>query len=118
MCRHEALSEVGVSLLDGLDDAGVVDDRSLGPVVLADGDLAYAAHMRKQAFRRLADERAAGHADDQLVEGEVGLRIFRNELLGIAVGEGMHVLAQETDSPRSPARRRGAPPCLRGLPIP
>ncbi len=94
---HQAFGQVRVALLDGRDDLGVIHDGALRAVVLADGQLAHAAHVRKQALSGFCYQLAARHADDLLVKGKVCLRIFGDEFLRVAIGEGLDILAQLAD---------------------
>src|SRR3712207_2952480 len=53
----QALGELGVPRLERLDDVHVVDDRALGPIVLADGATADRAHVDQQVLGHVQDQR-------------------------------------------------------------
>src|SRR3954471_19394748 len=67
----EPLGELAVASLERLDDVHVIDDRALGPVVLADGPAPDRAHMHEQVLDQLKDHRRLAELDDALVEMQV-----------------------------------------------
>src|SRR5919198_4153255 len=72
----EPLGELAVAGLERLDDVHVVDDRALGPVVLADGPAADRPHMHQQVLDELEDHRRLAELDDSLVEAQVRDRVL------------------------------------------
>src|SRR3954451_1933782 len=83
----QALGELAVAGLERLDDVHVVDDRALGPVVLADGPAPDRPHMHEQVLDQLQDHRRLAELDDALVEAQVGHRVL------VAVPSDLAVLA-------------------------
>src|SRR3954453_67530 len=67
----QALGELAVAALERLDDVHVVDDRALGPIVLADGPAPDRPHMHEQVLDQLEDHRRLAELDDALVEAQV-----------------------------------------------
>src|SRR3954471_12941220 len=67
----QTLGELAVAGLERLDDVHVVDDRALGPVVLADGPAPDRPHMHEQVLDQLQDHRRLAELDDALVEMQV-----------------------------------------------
>src|SRR3954452_10686636 len=72
----QALGELAVAGLERLDDVHVVDDRALGPVVLADRPAPDRPHVDEQVLDQLEDHRRLAELDDALVEAQVGGRVL------------------------------------------
>src|SRR5215211_754672 len=84
---NEALGELAVAGLQRLDDVHVIDDRALGPVVLADGPAPDRPHMHEQVLDQLQDHRRLAELDDALVEAQVGHRVLVEVRANLAVLE-------------------------------
>src|SRR5262249_13205298 len=72
----EAVGDLAVAGLERFDDVHVVDDRALGPVVVADGPAADRAHVHQKVLDELQDHRRLAELDDPLVEAQVGDRVL------------------------------------------
>ena len=93
----EALGELGVACLEGLDDVHVVDDGALRPVLLPDHVAANRAHVHEQAGDQGADHGRAGKFDDALVEAQVRLRVLVQAQAQLVVLERREERAQAAD---------------------
>src|SRR3954465_3728859 len=84
---NQALGELAVASLERFDDVHVVDDRALGPVVLADGAAPDRPHMHEQVLDQLEDHRRLAELDDALMEAQVGHRVLVEVRAHLAVLE-------------------------------
>src|SRR3954453_18809877 len=93
----QALGELAVAGLERFDDVHVVDDRALGPVVLADGPAPDRPHMHEQVLDQLEDHRRLPELDDALVEAQVRHRVLVEMRSQLAVLELREQRAQRAD---------------------
>src|SRR4051794_14317103 len=94
---NEPLGELAVASLERLDDVHVVDDRALGPVVLADGPAPDRANVHEQVLDQLEDHRRLRELDDALVEAQVGHRVLVEVRAQLAVLELREQRAERPD---------------------
>src|SRR3954447_10729994 len=93
----EPLGKLAVAGLERLDDVHVVDDRALGPVVLADGPAPDRPHVDVQVLDELQDHRRLRELDDALVEAQVGHRVLVEVRAQLAVLELREQRAERPD---------------------
>src|SRR3954449_506714 len=93
----QALGEIAVASLERFDDVHVIDDRALGPVVLADGPAPDRPHMHEQVLDQLKDHRRLAELDDALMEAQVGHRVLVEMRPHLAVLELREQLAERAD---------------------
>src|SRR3954454_345136 len=97
VAADEPLGELAVASLERLDDVHVVDDRALGPVVLADGPAPDRAHVHEQVLDQLEDHRRLRELDDALVEAQVRHRVLVEVRAQLPVLELREQRAQRPD---------------------
>src|SRR3954470_15571093 len=115
----ETLGELAVASLEGLDDVHVVDDRALGPVVLADGPASDRSHVHEQVLDQLQEQRRLRQLDDALVEAQVGHRVLVEVRPHLAVLEVREQGAEGADVlRRRPLARHPGGHALQGRPDP
>src|SRR3954471_7107944 len=93
----QALGELAVAGLERFDDVHVVDDRALGPVVLADRPAPDRPHVDEQVLDQLEDHRRLGQLDDALMEAQVGGRVLVEMRPHLAVLELREQRAERAD---------------------
>src|SRR3954453_10874733 len=94
---NQALGELAGASLERFNDVHVVDDRALGPVVLADGAAPDRPHMHEQVLDQLEDHRRLAELDDALMEAQVGHRVLVEVRAHLAVLELREQLAERAD---------------------
>src|SRR3954447_10474553 len=93
----QALGELAVAGLERFDDVHVVDDRGLGPGVVADGPAADRPNVHEQVLDELEDHRRLAELDDALVEAQVGHRVLVEMRPHLAVLELREQRAERAD---------------------
>ena len=76
MLSGKSLRELGIPGLQGLDDVNVVDDRALGPIVVADGAATNGAHVEEEVLGDGSEKAAATELKQRLVKLDVGFRVL------------------------------------------
>ena len=93
----QALGQLGVPVLQRLDDVHMVDHRPRHPVILEDSAYPDRAHVKEQVLGHLRQKLAVTHFDDRLMESDIDFRILVDLGLCLAVFEGDEHVAKRRD---------------------
>ena len=97
MIAHQGLGARGLARFERLNDMHVIADRAVGAVFLADRFSADHAHVGKEIFGQLDQDRVAAQLDDGLVKFDIDFRIFVQMSAYFAILEGGEHAAQQRD---------------------